>query len=44
LGNAELIVDGPDVVVELRELGPERQGLDAVVQLVGARVVFLDGE
>ena len=40
----ELAVDGQDVVIELREVGPDRQRLEAVVQLVGTRVVVLDGE
>ena len=40
----ELAVDGQDVVFELREVGPDRQRLEAVVQLVGTRVVVLDGE
>jgi hypothetical protein len=40
----ELVVNRTDVVFELHEVGADRQRLHAVVQLVGARVVLLDGE
>src|SRR5262245_4095979 len=40
----ELAIDGNDVVLYLREVGPDLQRLHPVVELVGAGVVFLDGE